>query len=124
MLSAYRIFRYALEIFPTWRVATSEKDCLSLAENGARSNGAEPVSETGPKRKRPRRIGRGQLQGRDGPHLKAVGSRVFGHHLYRCDRLRVQNLSCTFSRSRSSGFVCVRDDDHRLHGNDQCVGSF
>lgn len=48
-VSVYRIFGRALQAIPSWRVAISEKDWLSLAENGARSNEARDISETEPK---------------------------------------------------------------------------
>ena len=44
-LCAYRILGRALEIVPSWRIATSEKDWLSLAERPFDPNDTQPVSE-------------------------------------------------------------------------------
>lgn len=44
-LRAYQILGRALEIVPSWRVAVSQKDWLSLSDQAARTNGAQPISE-------------------------------------------------------------------------------
>jgi O-antigen/teichoic acid export membrane protein len=44
-LRAYRILGRALDILPSWRIATSEEDWLSLTKNAPGTNGTQPVSE-------------------------------------------------------------------------------
>lgn len=44
-LRAYRILGRALDIVPSWRITTSEKDWLSLAERPPHPNGTQPVSQ-------------------------------------------------------------------------------
>jgi len=44
-LRAYRILGRALDILPSWRIATSEEDWLALTKSPPGANGTQPVSE-------------------------------------------------------------------------------
>src|SRR5579872_5850245 len=66
--------------------------------------------------------GKSQFQDRDGAHLTSVGNRVLGNYLYRCDGLRLQNLSCPFSRRQHSRTVRAGHDCRELPRDNQCVG--